>query len=146
MSRAVITPARGPLRGVLRLPGDKSISHRRALLSLYVDGRVRLSRYAAGDDALTSLICLRQLGKQVTERSDDVIIEGPAGCASGELDCGNSGTTARLLMGILAGHDGEWILHGDASLSQRPMERVAEPLRRWARRSRSTMGICRRTS
>jgi 3-phosphoshikimate 1-carboxyvinyltransferase len=129
MSRAVVTAATAPLRGELRLPGDKSISHRRALLSLYVDGRVRLSRYAAGDDARTTLACVQKLGKRVTRCGDEVTIEGPAGCESGELDCGNSGTTARLLLGILAGHDGEWILHGDASLSRRPMERVAEPLR-----------------
>ncbi len=129
MSRAIITAAKAPLRGAVQLPGDKSISHRRALLSLYVGDDVQLSNYGTGDDCLTTLKCLERLGKSVRRAGRSVAIHGHAGCRSAELDCGNSGTTARLLLGILAGHEGEWTLVGDTSLSRRPMERVAAPLR-----------------
>jgi len=130
MSRAVIIRARAPLLGTMTVPGDKSISHRRALLSLLVDNEVRLTHFNTGADCACTLECLERLGKTVGRQSDGVIISGAAGCAPGLLDCGNSGTTARLLMGILAGREGQWTLTGDDSLSRRPMERVAEPLRR----------------
>jgi len=77
---------------------------------------------------------MERLGKDVVRQGRDVIISGQAHFASGNLDCGNSGTTARLLMGILAGREGEWILTGDESLSRRPMERVAIPLRKMGAR------------
>ncbi|MBU1983995.1 3-phosphoshikimate 1-carboxyvinyltransferase [bacterium] len=130
MSRAIITPTGRPLHGSPKLPGDKSISHRRALLSLYVDGDVVLENYSDGQDCQTTLSCLERLGKRVERTDNRVVLTGPAVSSNGELDCGNSGTTARLLMGILAGREGEWILRGDESLSRRPMERVADPLRR----------------
>jgi 3-phosphoshikimate 1-carboxyvinyltransferase len=129
MSRAIISPAQAPLEGTLHLPGDKSLSHRRALFSLFVHDEVRLTNYGTGDDCQTTLNCLQSLGKSVARNETEVLISGPAGCLSAELDCGNSGTTARLLMGILAGHEGGWTLTGDTSLSARPMERVAVPLR-----------------
>ena len=134
MSRAVIARASHPLRGILRLPGDKSISHRRALLSLFVNDDVRLSNYGTGADCRTTFECLQRLGKQIKTSGTEVHISGLAGCKPVTLDCGNSGTTARLLMGILAGHEGEWTLFGDDSLSRRPMERVATPLRKMGAR------------
>ena len=130
MSRAVVTAAKQPLRGLIKLPGDKSISHRRALLSLFTDDTVHLSNFATGEDCLTTLKCVRKLGKSVAQNAASVEISGPTECQSAELDCGNSGTTARLLFGILAGREGEWTLSGDVSLSRRPMERVAVPLRK----------------
>lgn len=128
MSRAVIIPPRRPLRGSPCLPGDKSISHRRALLSLCTRDDVVLENFASGEDAAATLECVARLGKRVTRSGHHVTLSGAADFASGELDCGNSGTTARLLMGILAARDGRWTLMGDASLSRRPMERVARPL------------------
>lgn len=98
-------------------------------MSLYVADDVQLTNFGTGDDCLTTLKCIEQLGKTVRRDGGSVVINGPAGCRSAELDCGNSGTTTRLLMGILAGHEGEWTLAGDASLSRRPMARVAVPLR-----------------
>ena len=129
MSRAIVSPAQAPLVGTLHLPGDKSLSHRRALFSLFVNDELRLTNYGSGDDCQTTLSCLKRLGKTVARNGTEVMISGPARCLSSELDCGNSGTTARLLMGILAGHEGAWTLTGDASLSRRPMDRVAAPLR-----------------
>jgi len=129
MNRAVIIPPRRPLCGSPRLPGDKSISHRRALLSLCTRDDVVLENFASGEDAAVTLDCVARLGKRVTREGNRVTLSGAAKVASGELDCGNSGTTARLLMGILAARDGRWTLTGDASLSHRPMERAASPLR-----------------
>jgi 3-phosphoshikimate 1-carboxyvinyltransferase len=129
MSRAIISPAARPLTGELFLPGDKSIAHRRALLSLFTSDPVRLENFPGGLDCQTTLSCLQRLGKRVEHHDKTVIICGEFSADSAELDCGNSGTTSRLLMGILAGREGEWILTGDASLSRRPMERVAIPLR-----------------
>jgi 3-phosphoshikimate 1-carboxyvinyltransferase len=140
VSRAVITKARAPLKGEIFVPGDKSISHRRALLSLFVDYEVYLSRFNTGSDCAATLSCLQKLGKSVIWQGDQVAISGHAECAPCSLDCGNSGTTARLLMGILAGRKGQWTLTGDDSLSRRPMERVAEPLRRMGARIELTDG------
>ncbi|MDD5088190.1 MAG: 3-phosphoshikimate 1-carboxyvinyltransferase [bacterium] len=129
MSRAVIIPPCRSLCGSPRLPGDKSISHRRALLSLCVADDVVLENFADGEDCAATLECIARLGKRVLREENRVTLSGVAGFSSGELDCENSGTTARLLAGILAARDGHWTLTGDASLSQRPMERVAVPLR-----------------
>jgi 3-phosphoshikimate 1-carboxyvinyltransferase len=122
------------------VPGDKSLSHRRALVSLFVHDEVHLSHFNTGNDCGCTLDCLERLGKTVTRRGDEVVISGVAECAPCSLDCGNSGTTARLLIGILAGREGHWTLTGDDSLSRRPMERVAEPLRRMGARIELTDG------
>jgi len=140
VSRAVITRARNPLQGKIVVPGDKSISHRRALLALWVDSDVRLAHFNSGADCACTLDCLERLGKTVRRQGDEIIISGAAECSRGSLNCGNSGTTARLLMGVLAGHEGRWTLTGDDSLSRRPMERVAEPLRRMGARIELTDG------
>ena len=126
---AIITSAQFSLCGRIRLPGDKSVSIRRALLTLFSEDDIRLEHYGSGEDCLTALYCLRQLGKEVIRTGDDVLIRGKFSKNCAILDCRNSGTTARLLMGLLCGVDGEWMLTGDESLSARPMERVAQPLR-----------------
>lgn len=129
MSLAIVRRAAQGLKGSLTLPGDKSISQRRALMSLLVDDEVVLSNYGTGTDCQTALDCIEILGKQISRTENTVRITGSINCNSVKLDCGNSGTTARLLMGILTGFEGTWTLTGDESLSQRPMERVAAPLR-----------------
>jgi len=128
-STVCILPAQTPLRGRIRLPGDKSVSIRRALLTLFSDDEAALDNFGSGEDCLTALYCLEQLGKTVERESNRVIIGGKFHRQQATLDCRNSGTAARLLMGILSGFEGEWILTGDSSLSSRPMERIAAPLR-----------------
>jgi 3-phosphoshikimate 1-carboxyvinyltransferase len=122
------------LRGALRVPGDKSISHRYALLAALADGVTRITGYATGADCAATLACLEALGVRVRRTQETIEIEGrgPGGLsrAPGPLDARNSGTTMRLLAGILAGHPFESTLTGDESLSRRPMRRVAEPLGR----------------
>jgi 3-phosphoshikimate 1-carboxyvinyltransferase len=143
-SVTTITPARR-LQGRLRVPGDKSISHRYAMLAALAEGPSRLTHFAPGADCQSTLACLRQLGVDVEE--------GPAGMVtvlgrglghlrspSGPLDAGNSGTTMRLLAGIVAGHPFSAELVGDASLSRRPMRRVMEPLVRMGARIESNAG------
>lgn len=121
------------LSGVVQLPGDKSISHRYALLAAVAEGTSTLEHFAASRDCRSTLDCLRTLGVDVRESSATVTIlgRGLRGLEAPRqiLDAGNSGTTMRLLSGILAGHPFESTLSGDASLSKRPMGRIIEPLR-----------------
>ncbi|HEY7375995.1 MAG TPA: 3-phosphoshikimate 1-carboxyvinyltransferase [Polyangia bacterium] len=133
--RSTLTVRRsGPLRGTCRVPGDKSISHRALLFGALADGAVEARGLGRGGDNLSTAAALRALGVDVTLAGDEARIGGVgfAGlrAAAGALDCGNSGTTIRLLMGLLAGRPFETELYGDASLTRRPMRRVADPLRR----------------
>lgn len=118
--------------GSLKVPGDKSISHRAVLFGALARGTTRVDGLLRGEDVLMSLECARRLGVRVREEGDTLVLESPgaAGFAkSADLDCGNSGTTARLLMGLLAPIEGlQARVHGDPSLSGRPMKRVSEPL------------------
>jgi 3-phosphoshikimate 1-carboxyvinyltransferase len=116
------------LRGTVRVPGDKSISHRALILNAIASGTARVQNLATGEDVASTAACLRALGVKVG--ADGVEGVGLHGLRAprGPLDCGNSGTTMRLLAGLLAGQPFETTLTGDASLSRRPMERVAEPL------------------
>jgi 3-phosphoshikimate 1-carboxyvinyltransferase len=125
-----IHPARN-LIGTLRLPGDKSISHRYAMLGAMAQGASRFQNFSTGADCGSSLDCMRQLGAEVTRSGDTVEIEGCGGTLTrpgGLLDCGNSGSTMRMLSGLLAAQPGAFTLEGDASLNRRPMERVRKPL------------------
>jgi len=119
------------LNGVFTPPGDKSISHRMALLSILAKGSCNLTNFSPCADVRSSLDAVKLLGISVKEADDELLIEGAGGVIRDQarIDCGNSGTTMRLLMGILAGRPGEFILDGDDSLRKRPMERVAIPLR-----------------
>jgi 3-phosphoshikimate 1-carboxyvinyltransferase len=135
---ATITPARA-LRGRLRVPGDKSIAHRYALLAALADGRSTLTHFAPGADCRSTLACLRALGVDIVEPADGTVTLlgrglGRLRSPSGPLDAGNSGTTMRLLAGVLAGHRFSATLVGDASLSRRPMRRVTVPLERMGAR------------
>lgn len=120
------------VKGTLRLPGDKSISHRAALMAAIAQGTSKISNFSTSLDCQSTLKCLEKLGVSIVKENSTVLIEGRGKNALKRaltpLDCGNSGTTARLLAGILAGHDFESTLIGDESLSRRPMSRIIEPL------------------
>jgi 3-phosphoshikimate 1-carboxyvinyltransferase len=127
----VIRPAQS-VSGAMRLPGDKSISHRYAMLAAIAEGTTRLSNYSTGRDCASTLACMRELGAGV-QNNDDGTVE-IRGCGpvlknpAAPLDCGNSGSTIRMLSGILAGQAFTAELIGDESLSQRPMARIMKPL------------------
>jgi 3-phosphoshikimate 1-carboxyvinyltransferase len=131
MPSAMVIPARR-LRGRLSVPGDKSISHRYALLAAMADGQSRLTNYAPGADCRSTLACLQALGVAVDQHADVVTIVGRGlngwRSPAGALDAGNSGTSMRMLMGLLAGRPFTSVMAGDESLSRRPMRRVIEPL------------------
>jgi 3-phosphoshikimate 1-carboxyvinyltransferase len=130
VSERTIRPARNII-GSLRLPGDKSISHRYALLGALAEGVTRLHNFSTGADCASSLECARQLGASITRSAEVVEIAGGAGTLKSpgtSLDCGNSGSAMRMLSGLLAPQSGEFTLFGDASLNRRPMERVRKPL------------------
>jgi 3-phosphoshikimate 1-carboxyvinyltransferase len=120
------TPRRIPV------PGDKSLTHRALLLAALATGRSRIRRPLRGADTAATASALVQLGCAVPEWSDELIVDGAGLHGLREpgvvIDCGNSGTTARLLMGILAGYPFAAVLDGDASLRSRPMRRVTTPL------------------
>lgn len=129
----IIRPAKR-IAGTIEVPGDKSISHRAAMIAAIADGDTAISNYATGNDCLSTLSVLRQLGVGIEILGDKIVVigVGKSGLRQGAepLDCGNSGTTMRLLAGILAGQQFESVLIGDRSLNARPMERVAKPLRK----------------
>jgi 3-phosphoshikimate 1-carboxyvinyltransferase len=127
-----------PLRGVLRVPGDKSISHRALLFAAMADGPTTISRLAGGDDVRHTAAALASIGVELATTSDEVggerlVVRGRGVDAMHEpsdvVDCGNSGTTMRTLAGLLAGRPFLAVLDGDASLRTRPMRRVVDPLR-----------------
>ena len=127
----IIRPARNIL-GTLRLPGDKSISHRYAMLGAFAKGTSRFSNFSTGADCASTLACMQALGARVRKLDDGrVEIDGVGGSvipANHPLDCGNSGSTMRMISGLLAAQQGSFTLIGDASLSRRPMERIRKPL------------------
>lgn len=131
--RTITVHGADPFRGVLRVPGDKSISHRVALLALLADGVSTIDGFLESDDCLRTLAATRQLGADVQRTGASITVIGTGGRLqppSGPLDLGNSGTGLRLLAGILAAQPFASVLIGDASLSSRPMRRIAEPLRK----------------
>jgi 3-phosphoshikimate 1-carboxyvinyltransferase len=127
----IIKPAK-TIKGTLSLPGDKSISHRAAILAALAGGTTRIENFASGADCASTLSCLKQLGVEIQQEGSLVVINGRGRAGlkepAGPLDCGNSGSTMRMLAGVLAGQSFTSILTGDASLSQRPMNRIIEPL------------------
>ena len=126
----MIRPARN-IAGTIRLPGDKSISHRYAMLAAIAEGKTTLQNFSAGADCASTLNCLQCLGVELQQTGNAVLIEGRGpklDAATVPLDCGNSGSTMRMLSGILAGQEFRTELTGDESLSRRPMARIIEPL------------------
>ena len=131
VSTTTVPPARY-VRGRLGVPGDKAISHRYAIFAALAAGPSRLSNYAPGADCHSTLACLRALGVSIIEDGTTVTVMGRGlgrlGAPSAPLDAGNSGTTMRMMSGVLAAHPFTSTLTGDESLSRRPMRRVIEPL------------------
>ncbi len=119
--------------GHVAVPGDKSISHRSVLVGALAEGETRVRGFGRSGDTWATVEAVRALGVEVEDVADDELVVhgvGLCGLRAGEVDCANAGTLMRLLTGICAGQEGEFVLTGDESLSQRPMERIAEPLRR----------------
>lgn len=129
---------RGPLRGTIRPPADKSISHRAAIIGAMAEGPTRVSNFLDSDDTRSTLSAVANLGAMVNPEPlngmpDEFVIEGvgPGGPRSlGRIDVGNAGTLMRLLPGWIAGYEGGlWRMNGDASIRTRPVDRIADPLR-----------------
>jgi 3-phosphoshikimate 1-carboxyvinyltransferase len=134
MSTQLIRPAR-TLQGSLTVPGDKSISHRYAMLAGLAEGTSRLSNFSTGADPHSSLSCIEALGATVVRKGSGpaatIEVTGVAGTfrqPAAALDCGNSGSTMRMLSGLIASHPHTFTLIGDESLTPRPMERIRKPL------------------
>lgn len=120
------------LKGCPKIPGDKSISHRALILGALAEGKTEIKNLLDSADVNSTWACLEALGVSIKKQGPKVIVTGQGlnslQAASNNLDCGNSGTTMRLLMGLLAGQNFDSILVGDVSLSKRPMRRVSDPL------------------
>jgi len=121
------------LRGAINIPGDKSISHRAVIFNAVAEGNARITNFLVGEDCLSTIACMRALGVDVQRDGSEVVVAGVGLRGLKEpadlLDCGNSGTTLRLLAGLLAGMPHFAILTGDASLRSRPQRRIVTPLR-----------------
>ncbi len=132
MTTRTLTHARR-LRGTIAVPGDKSLSHRAVLFNAVASGRAEITHFLTGADCLSTIRCVEALGVPIERTGDTVVITGQGlrglRAPAAVLDCGNSGTTIRLLMGLLAGQNLVATLTGDESLQRRPMGRVMEPLR-----------------
>jgi 3-phosphoshikimate 1-carboxyvinyltransferase len=131
----ISAPAAAPLHGDVRVPGDKSISHRAIMLSALADGVSRITGFLEGEDTRATARIFRQMGVRIeAPLPGERVVHGVGlrglRAPEGVLDCGNSGTAMRLLCGVLAGQAFDSTLVGDASLSKRPMRRVTEPLAR----------------
>lgn len=129
--RTLTAPHR--LRGTIHVPGDKSISHRSIMFNAIAAGSARITNFLPGADCLSTIACVRALGVAVQRDATEVVVTSPGLHDLREpadiLDCGNSGTTLRLLTGLLAGRPGFAVLTGDASLRSRPQRRIVTPLR-----------------
>lgn len=130
------------IKGRLRLPGDKSISHRAALIAALSSGPSEISNFSTARDCASTLSCLQELGISIEHNSRKLLFAGEQVLTPPHkpLDCGNSGSTLRILSGVLAGHDLSAELLGDASLSSRPMLRIIEPLELMGAKIESTGG------
>jgi len=130
------------INGNLQLPGDKSISHRAALIAALASSKFEISNFSTARDCASTISCLEELGISVEKQNNKFVFPGnqkPV-TPSKPLDCGNSGSTLRMLAGVLAGHDVSATLTGDESLSSRPMRRIVEPLELMGARIETTGG------
>jgi len=127
----IIRPAKN-VYGSLRLPGDKSISHRYGMLAAFAEGTSRFANFSTGADCASTLGCMEALGAKVRRLEDGQVevtgVGGRVTPSGAPLDCGNSGSTMRMISGLLAPQEGRFTLVGDESLSRRPMERILRPL------------------
>ena len=143
-TKTIAIKAARKLEGSIQMPGDKSISHRYAMLGAIAEGPTEIHFFSTSADCQSTLDCLKKLGVKI-ERRDDVVWIAGAGLAGLKppttvLDAGNSGSTKRMLSGILAGQPFKSVMTGDASLSRRPMKRVIDPLTQMGARIRSDEG------
>src|SRR6476660_1372437 len=131
MSLMKVLPA-SLVRGEISLPGDKSVSHRSAILSAMAKGVTRIENFSASADCSSTVDCLRSLGVAIKQDGTSLTVTGVGKTGFTPplepLDCGNSGTTMRLMSGVLAGQPFDSVLTGDDSLKRRPMRRVIDPL------------------
>ncbi len=138
-----ISPA-PPLGGSITLPGDKSISHRYAMIAAIAEGDSRISNYSTGADCHSTLGCMRALGIDIEEQGTEIMIRGKGldglRAPAHDLDAGNSGSTIRMLTGILAAQPFRSRIFGDESLSRRPMQRIMKPLAEMGARIRANDG------
>ena len=143
MSVRKITPG-NHLKGELTVPGDKSISHRAVMLGSIAQGTTEITNFLKGADCLSTIRCFRQMGVSIEEKPDCILVHGRGlqGLTSpdGTLNTGNSGTTTRLMSGILAGQRFSSLLSGDDSLNSRPMKRIMDPLGQMGARITSVNG------
>ncbi|MGM0854445.1 MAG: 3-phosphoshikimate 1-carboxyvinyltransferase [Bacillota bacterium] len=132
--KKLINPKKG-LNGELHVPGDKSISHRAVMFGSVAEGKTVIHNFLMGEDCLSTIECFRKLGVDIRVTDEEVVVSGEGWNHLSEpqdiLDVGNSGTTTRLIMGILAGRPFHSILIGDDSIAKRPMKRVTEPLKKF---------------
>ncbi len=139
----IIRPAKN-IYGSLRLPGDKSISHRYGMLAAFAEGTSRFTNFSTGADCASTLACMEALGAKVRRLEDDSVevtgVGGRVTPCDQPLDCGNSGSTMRMISGLLAPQEGRFTLVGDDSLSRRPMERIRKPLEEMGARLTLTEG------
>ena len=121
-----------PLKGTVTIPGDKSISHRAVMFGSLAEGTTEITHFLKGADCLSTIACVRQMGISIEEKKDCILVHGKGlhglSAPSSMLDTGNSGTTTRLISGILSGQPFESVLNGDASIQKRPMGRIITPL------------------
>ncbi|HWT64965.1 MAG TPA: 3-phosphoshikimate 1-carboxyvinyltransferase [Terracidiphilus sp.] len=140
---SLVRPARNVL-GSLRLPGDKSISHRYGMLAAFAEGTSRFTNFSTGADCASTLACMQALGAKVDRLEDGTVevtgVGGRVTPSAKPLDCGNSGSTMRMISGLLAPQEGTFTLIGDESLSRRPMERIRKPLEAMGARISLTEG------
>ena len=139
----ISVPHANRLQGTIHVPGDKSISHRGVIFGALAQGTTRLENFLMADDCINTIKIFRQMGIEIDIKGHNTVVgQGKVryglSAPKGQVDAGNSGTTARLLMGLLAGQDFDSILTGDDSLRKRPMDRVVIPLRQMGAR---LMGI-----
>jgi 3-phosphoshikimate 1-carboxyvinyltransferase len=138
-----IEPA-ASLRGDVAVPGDKSISHRALLIAALADGESEINGFGASEDTLATAAAVRALGADLELDGDSARVDGPGlhglRPPAEPIDCANAGTLMRLLAGVLAGQEGRFELVGDESLSRRPLDRVAEPLRKMGAMVETTDG------
>lgn len=121
-----------PLRGELEIPGDKSISHRAIMFGSLAKGTTEVTHFLQGADCLSTISCFQKLGIEIENNTDKILIHGKGlyglSAPTSILDCGNSGTTTRLISGILSGQNFTSTLTGDSSIQKRPMKRIMDPL------------------
>ena len=132
MKKATITAPSTGLKGSVIIPGDKSISHRSVMFGALAKGTTEITNFLQGADCLSTISCFRKMGIEIENTPERILVHGKGlhglSAPDATLDTGNSGTTTRLISGILAGQDFTSILSGDDSLNSRPMARIMDPL------------------